>query len=243
MRIKATVSYDGSKFYGFQIQNKSSHATVAGRLQKALEKLNITTKIVGSGRTDRGVHATSQVVHFEVPSLWEKKLTTLHKALNKNIHPHMHIKILTKAEDTFHARFSATKRLYRYILYAGEFNPFLAPYALHVKPLDLEKLNLVLKSFEGEFDFSYFKKEGSVTHTNTRTIFKTSAYKHKDFYVITFLGNAFLRSQVRMMVSFALKVLDGKLSENDLATQLTCKKISSTSLVDSSGLYLAKIYY
>jgi len=242
-KIKLTISYDGSKFNGFQIQNNNRKiTTVAGHITKHLKKINIDTKLVGSGRTDSGVHATAQVIHCDIPAFWSD-LDKLKLKLNQMLDESVHVKKIERANDEFHARYSAKKRLYRYILYTGQYQPFYAPYALHVESLDTHKLNEILKQFIGIYDFKYFKKPGSITKTDTREIFKAGAYTHKDFTIIYFLGNSFLRSQIRMMSDFALKTMEDEFDILQLKEQLNIKKIHSTNIVPASGLYLSKIFY
>ncbi len=186
MRVKITLSYDGSKFNGFQIQNnKQKVVTVAGVLTKALKNINIDTNLIGSGRTDTGVHATAQVLHCELPKFWSD-LNRLKKELNRVITPSIYIKNIESVSENFHARFSAKKRLYRYVLYSGEYQPFLSNYALHVKSINSMKLNSILKNFIGIHDFKGFKKLGSDTNSDTREIFKAGAYTHNNMTIIYF---------------------------------------------------------
>jgi len=243
MKIKATISYDGSKYHGFQIQtNNNKLSTVAGELTKILKNLNIHTNIVGSGRTDTGVHATAQVIHFEIPSFWDD-VKKLKKRLNQQLSSSLHVKDIQQVDETFHARFHAKKRLYRYILYTGAYQPFLAPYALHVKDTNTTKLNTILENFVGVYDFEYFKKTGSITHTNTRELLKAGAYQYNNLTIIYFLGNSFLRSQVRMMGHFALEIMAENLTLNQLEEQLNKEQKYSTGVLPANGLYLSKIYY
>ena len=243
MRIKIIISYDGSKFNGFQIQNNKQRVrTVAGVITKALKNLNIDTTLVGSGRTDTGVHATAQVIHCDIPEFWHD-LTRLKDEINRMVKPHIYIKTINQVDDEFHARFSAKKRLYRYILYSGQYQPFLSEYALHVKSIDVKKLNSILKNFIGTHNFKNFKKQGSDTNSDIREIFKAGAYNHNDMTIVYFLGNSFLRSQVRMMCSFALEIISEKFTCKQLEEQLKKNKQHSTGVIPSSGLYLAKILY
>ena len=243
MKVKATISYDGSKYHGFQIQTNSKKlSTVAGELTKILKNLNISTNIVGSGRTDTGVHATAQVIHFELPPFWDD-VKKLKKRLNQQLSPSLHVKDIQQVDESFHARFHAQKRLYRYVLYTGVYQPFLAPYALHVKDMKVSKLNAILKKFIGIYDFEYFKKTGSITHSDTRELFKAGAYQYDNLTIIYFLGNSFLRSQVRMMGHFALEIMRDNLTLNQLKEQLHKKQKYSTGVLPANGLYLSKIYY
>jgi len=244
MRVKITLSYDGSIFNGFQIQKNETplHQSVAGYMTRALQHININSVVVGSGRTDAGVHAFHQVLHVNIPSFWNN-LTKLKSHLNGFLSPHIFIQSITPVSASFHARFDAKKRLYRYILYDGAYQPFLANYALHVKPLDVEQLNQYAKVFEGFHNFSYFKKMGGGTTKDERTIFKAGAYRYQNWIIIYFLGDAFLRSQVRMMCSSLLKVTHHELSIEELIEQRDRRMKVSTTLIPACGLYLSRVYY
>ena len=243
-RVKITLSYDGGFFNGFQIQkDENKHSiSVAGALTHALKTLNIETKIIGSGRTDAGVHALAQVVHCEVPPFWND-LHELKRHLNHILRPHMWIKQIAWVNEDFHARFGAKKRLYRYLLYDGAYQPFLAQYALHVKPLDVTLLNATAQLFSGTHNFGFFKKTKGGTTREERTIFKAGAYRYHGYIVIYFLGDAFLRSQVRMMSDMLLKVCEGKYSVEELIAQRDKIHRISTTLCPACGLYLSRIYY
>jgi tRNA pseudouridine38-40 synthase len=121
MRVKITLSYDGSRFEGFQKQNHTSN-TVANKLYEVLESMGIEEKIVASGRTDKGVHATNQICHIDLPTYW-KDLKYLQKHINSKI-SNIYIKKIEKTTDDFHARFSAKRRVYRYIISTKKEKPF-----------------------------------------------------------------------------------------------------------------------
>lgn len=244
IRLKITLSYDGSYFHGFQLQKDENTAflSVAGAINKTLEILNIFTTVVGSGRTDSGVHAIAQVIHIDIPSYWSD-LARLKKHLNNALSPHIFIRKIEIADKEFHARFNAKKRLYRYFLYDGSYMPFYANYAHHTDPLDAKTLNKLAKNFIGTHNFEYFKKVGGGATKDERTIFKAGAYRHKGFVVVYFSGDAFLRSQVRMMCDMLLKVYHNKLSLDDLLAQLKKERKISNSLAPACGLYLSKVYY
>jgi len=245
MRVKITLSYDGSCYTGFQIQKNETATTqsVAGAITRALRRVNIDATVVGSGRTDSGVHATHQVMHIDIPSFWHD-LDKLKSHLNGFLYPHIFIQNIIEVPPSFHARFDAKKRLYRYVLYDGAYQPFLANYALHLKqPIDVTKLNEYAQVFVGFHNFEYFKKRGGGTTKDERTIFKAGAYRYKNLIVIYFLGDAFLRSQVRMMCGSLIKTCDGILSYDDLIAQRERKMKVSTTLIPACGLYLSRVYY
>jgi tRNA pseudouridine38-40 synthase len=244
MRVKITLSYDGSAFVGFQIQKNETKAcqSVAGAITRALRRVNIDATVVGSGRTDTGVHATHQVLHIDLPAFWTD-LEKLQSHLNGFLAPYIFIQSITPVDASFHARFNAKKRLYRYILYDGTYQPFLANYALHVKALDVIKLNEYTQVFVGFHNFEYFKRLGGGTTKDERTIFKAGAYRYKNLIIIYFLGDAFLRSQVRMMCGSLLKVCTQELVLDDVIAQRERKMKVSTTLIPACGLYLSKVFY
>ena len=222
-----------------QIQKKRK--TVQGEIQKALKKLGIEKPLTHAGRTDRGVHALNQVITFEAQEFWElEKLKTL---LNRMLLPNIYFKKLEKVDSSFHPRFSAKKRSYRYIL-SKKTTPFIANYTTHYpEKIDLKLLKEALKIIEGEHDFEYFAKTGSVVNSYIRTIYKTNIFEYKDFVVIKFLGNGFLRSQIRILVNFLLEINEGKESLETLKEQLEKQKLHSKKLAPPNGLYLERIFY
>jgi len=241
-RVKIVYSYDGSSFYGSQIQTNSKFPTVMGELKKALRSLNINSTAYASGRTDRGVHALSQVCHLDIPSYFSD-LEKLRGNLNHFLKPHIYIKNISDAKPEFHARFSAKKRLYRYIVSNSTYHPLYANYMIFIPQLDIDSLNKSLKEFIGTHDFSFFKKQGSDTSDSIRTIYKAYAYRRHRYIIINFLGNSFLRSQIRMICGFLFDMQKGKIGKEELIKQLNLKEQTNTKLAPPQGLYLSKIYY
>jgi len=240
MYVKAVIAYDGSHYYGFQKQTSTSQ-TIVGVLEKALHDLHIETTIVGSGRTDAGVHATGQVIHFEIPPFWSD-LKRLKRYLNLKLE-HIYIKHISCVSQAFHARFSAKRRVYRYIFKTTEPSIFEKCYISHYDSFDPTLLKEALRLFEGEHDFKYFHKTGSVTHTTIRTIYKTTYRQRGAYHYLYFTANGFLRSQIRMMVEGVMHVAQGKLSKKQLQEQLLTEKKYLTKPAKPEGLYLARILY
>jgi len=240
MRVKAIIVYDGGKFQGFQKQ-KSTKNTITSSIEIALRSLGINDPIRGSGRTDAGVHATGQVIDFLVPDFWHD-LKRLQYELNRKLE-HISIKRMAFVANDFHSRFSAKRRLYRYIFKTTTPSIFEKPYVAYYPSFNEEHLKKSLKLFEGKHDFSNFIKTGSVTHTNVREIYRAKYKKHKNYHLIYFEANGFLRSQVRMMVEASMQVALGQWSTEALLKQLNLEKKSLTKLAPAEGLYLAKIIY
>ncbi|KIM04089.1 MAG: hypothetical protein KN64_10450 [Sulfurovum sp. AS07-7] len=240
MRIKATISYDGSHFFGFQSQ-KSSHDTVIDSLKAALKSLGIDSNIVGAGRTDKGVHATNQIISFDLPHFWNDTVK-LKKELDQKL-KYIKIKKITAADDNFHPRFDAKKREYIYIFKTKSVNIFEQNYIGYYSNFDEQKLKSALKIFEGLHDFKLFCKTDE-NQTNTMcTIYKTGYKKYKNYNLIKISANRFLRSQVRMIVEASMKYAMDQISLEMLTQQLKGDKKHSTTLAPPSGLYLSKVIY
>ncbi len=241
LKIKIVLSYDGSAFMGSQSQHSTAN-TVMGTFQKILDDLGINDIAVASGRTDRNVHANAQVLHVSIPEYWSN-LSRLEHTLNIRLPHTMRVRSIRNVPDTFHARYSAQKRIYRYILSTQTPSPFLQRYVTFVDTLDLDTLNHAMALFVGEHDFKYFMKQGSDTKSSVREIYRAFAYRHQTFIVLHFEANGYLRSQIRLMVGFLLQISKHALSHQQLQEQLSCQNIYSRKLAPPNGLYLAKIKY
>lgn len=240
MRVKAIIAYDGSHFKGFQ-QQKSTPNTITTAIEDALSSVGIKSPIRGSGRTDAGVHATGQVIDFELPPFWSD-LKKLKEVLNQKL-KRISFKHITQVEESFHARFSAKRRIYRYIFKTQTPSIFEESYISHYPQFDPQKLQKALEIFEGEHDFSNFLKTGTITHTNIRTIYRAKYKRYNNYHIIYFEANGFLRSQVRMMTEGAMQVALDELSIPHLQEQLDLKHRYITRLAPPEGLYLARIIY
>ena len=239
-RVKAIITYDGSHYYGFQKQI-STNKTITYAIENALQSLQIHSHIVGSGRTDAGVHASGQVIHFDLPEYWND-LTTLQQNLNRKLSD-IQCKHITFVPSNFHARFNAKKRLYRYVFKTSKPSVFEQKYISYYDSFDTTLLTQILKIFEGKHDFDYFRKTGTHTHTSIREIYQAKYIKRGNYHFIYFQANGFLRSQVRMMVDASILCAKGTLSTTQIIEQLSCKHKHTTKLAPPEGLYLARILY
>jgi len=242
MRVKATIVYNGSKFYGFQRQKNRTN-TVVQTIEEALKSLGIDTKVVGSGRTDKGVHATGQVIHFDIPIFWQtKSLKELKGRLNQKLE-YIEFKFIKEVDKNFHAQYSAKTRIYRYIIKTDKLKLFEREFVSYYKIKDIDKLKSALDIYIGKHNFKFFKKEGSYTSSDVREIYNIKVKKLHNYIIIYFYANGYLRSQIRMMVEGALKVEQNKITIQNLKEQLNCQKRYFTTLAKPEGLYLFKILY
>ncbi|MGD9717775.1 MAG: tRNA pseudouridine(38-40) synthase TruA [Sulfurimonadaceae bacterium] len=236
MRICLILAYNGSHFLGSQTQKKSNN-TVLGVLEHVLAQLGIREKVVASGRTDRGVHATGQACHLDLPDFWHDTLK-LQRVLNEMLPKTIRVRSIKQVSSDFHARYSAKKRLYRYIIKEGASNPFEEGFVTFLDNIDFDAIAKNIKLFEGEHDFAFFMKSGSDVKSTVRTVYKTRAYRHKQYSVLTFEANGFLRTQIRLMVGALLQK-----NAQEIRELLACEKKHKIKPAPSNGLYLARIKY
>lgn len=239
LRYKAVIAYDGSAFSGFALQKHKP--SVLGRLQEALARVGITGEILGASRTDRGVHATRQVISFEARHFEDTR--HLQNLLNLKLYPHIMIRHLQVVDRGFHPRFHARWRAYRFLLCSKLPTPFASAYMSHEVIGDRVRFSHALAMFEGEHDFSLFKKNGSFTKDCRRVVLKSLYYRHGSLDVIYIRGNGFLRSQVRLMVGAALSVSRGELSREALQEQIHAKRGHYHFPISPNGLYLCGVGY
>lgn len=204
-RFRGTVEYDGHDFYGWQRQ--SGRRTVQGVLEDALaEVTGAPTAVVGAGRTDVGVHAVGQVVHFD--SLWEHADGVLQRALNAVLPRDVALVSVGVAPDDFHARYSAVRRSYRYALWRGAVrSPLRRRTSLHVPhALSVAAMTDAAARFVGAHDLAAFGTPPVRGGTTVRRIDRCAVEAEGPELWIEVDGNAFLRHQVRRMVGVLLDV-------------------------------------
>ena len=236
MRVSLIIAYDGSSYLGSQIQKETTN-TIFGELENVLSKINIDFRVVASGRTDKGVHATGQVCHIDIPQYWNN-LVKFKRVLNSMLPSSIQVKHIKQVHNEFHARYSAKKRVYRYVIKQGSSNPFENQFITFIDKVNFKTLQNNIKLFIGEHNFINFMKTGSDTNSSIRIIYKAFAYIYKDSIILNFEANGFLRSQIRLMVGSLLQ-----LNEKEIKEQLECTNIHKIKPAPSNGLYLAKIKY
>ena len=244
-RYQLLIEYVGTNFKGWQIQKRGS--TIQGLIQKKLTKLlNEEIILNGSGRTDKGVHAIEQSAHFdckfEIVDL-KKFLKSINHFLNNKDIAIIKIK---KRSNKFHSRFSAKKRIYKYIIFNQISSPVIEKKrGWHVrKPLDLELIKKGAKILLGTNDFSTFRASSCNAKSPIKTINSIKIKSIKNRIELEFKSQSFLQQQVRSMVG-CLKYLGEK--KWDLKTFDKVFKSKKRTLcappAPPDGLFLAKVIY
>lgn len=247
-RYKITFAYDGTNFAGFQIQPHKR--TVEQVLKNAVNKIakhpTPAIAVIGSGRTDAGVHALNQVAHFDIP--YHLGNESMRKALNSILPLDILVKKAELVDSNFHARYSAHRKTYRYRVDQGDFvNPFKRNYTAHFKyPVDLEKMRQAAADFIGEHDFTSFVASGSQAKSNVRTVEEITIQRDplRNEVVFDFTGNGFLYNQIRIMVAFLLEVGSGQRPVSDVKRVLAAKdRTQARMTAPANGLYLVRVDY
>ncbi len=244
-RYQILIEYDGSNFIGWQIQpkGKSIQKLIQLKVSKLLKE---KIKLVGSGRTDAGVHALEQSAHFDT----KKKIENLNKflkSINFFLNPSLISIIKIKKKNlSFHSRFSAKRRVYKYIILNRNIFPILEKNRCwHIsKKLNLELMKKGSKKLLGKHDFSTFRASGCNSKSPVRTInfIKIKKIKHK--IEIQFISQSFLQQQVRSMVGCLKYLAEKKWSLKKFQKVFKSKKrILCAPPAPSNGLFLEKIIY
>ncbi len=240
MRYFIKIQYDGSKFFGFQRQ--SHKKTIQGELESALSLINKSPVVVkGAGRTDVGVHAYGQGVHFDLDVIVPAE--RLKRAINSIVHPYIHVVLCKKVSDDFHARFSAQKKSYVYKIWRGDFSPFKEDYFLQYdNPIDIEKLKECACLFVGQYDFHNFVS--GFRDNSNGTIYDVNILESENVITIRFVGKSFYRYMVRNLVGAMLDYNEGNCDILLLEKMLKVKNFDyQLRTAKSQGLYLEEVCY
>lgn len=240
MRYLAKISYDGSKFYGFQKLN--NHKTVQEELEKALTKINKSVVLVkGAGRTDKGVHAFNQGISFELNIIID--VDSLKEAMNSLLDQGIYVNEIREMPNDFHARFDALEKTYQYVINMGEYDPIDNDYIYNYGyKLNINKMKKAAKYLVGLHSYKAFTS-GERDNYNS-VIYSVKLKKKKDILLITFRGKSFYRYMIRNMVGALILVGSGKKEPEIIKEMLEKdKKKYNYITVPSNGLYLVDVKY
>lgn len=241
--IKLTIEYDGKNYCGFQSQNN------ALGIQEVLEKAigSIThdkIKLIGSGRTDKGVHALGQVANFFTESDIPARNFT--QGINRHLPNDVKIKSSEEVDLGFHSRFSAKGKRYRYVIYNGRIErPLYRNFSYHIiKKIDIEEMRACIPYFIGTHDFKSFMGPKVKVKDTIRTIYSIEIEENGDFIEFIIEGNNFLRHMVRIMIGTFIYVGIGKIKKTDIPKIINSRnRILAGVTAGPEGLYLEKVYY
>ncbi|MGZ5032406.1 MAG: tRNA pseudouridine(38-40) synthase TruA [Usitatibacter sp.] len=243
MRIALGLEYDGTAFCGWQTQ--PGGCGVQDHVEQALARFaDVPVAVTAAGRTDSGVHAAAQVVHFDC--LVEREWNSWVRGTNANLNPAVRVLWARQTAQDFHARYSARSRTYRYLLS----NDAVAPAVLrgrvgwYHRPLDVELMARTAQALVGEHDFSAFRDAECQAKSPVRTLIEASVARDRGLVAFTFRANAFLHHMVRNLVGSLVYVGAGRQPPGWIGELIESRdRTRAAPTFAPEGLYLAAIEY
>jgi tRNA pseudouridine38-40 synthase len=242
--IKLLIEYDGTNYLGWQVQPKGP--TIQGMIEEKLTLLTgESTLLIGSGRTDAGVHALGQVAHFKTKSPMD--VHTIQRALNGLLPSDIVIQRAEEVEEGFHARKQAKSKVYEYrILNRSIRSALHRGYVWHIpQKLDFKALQRATQSLIGEHDFSSFRSVGSPTRTAVRKVIRAEWKMGEDGLIrFEIEANGFLKQMVRAIVGTLVEVGKGKITSEEFLKVLLAKdRKKAGPTAPAHGLFLKEVRY
>ena len=243
INIKLTIEYDGKPYNGWQKQPNKPN--IQGEIERAI--YNITKEevdLIGSGRTDAGVHALGQVANFKTNS--NIPMEKLALAINSQLKNSIIIKKAEEVDERFHSRYNAKHKTYRYIINNSPCGTAIyrnLEYCFPIK-LDVAKMQEAAKYFEGEHDFKAFKSSGTSAKNSVRTIYNASVKQEGEKIIIELTGNGFLYNMVRIISGTLLDVGLQKIKPEEIKNIIEEKdRQKAGKTLPAHGLYLVEVKY
>ena len=243
MRVLGVCSYKGTNYYGWQKQ--VGFVSVQSTIEEVLSKVyDSPISIIGSGRTDAGVHALRQYFHFDTEK--EKDLKQLAYALNKMLPEDIKILSFEKVADDFHARYNAKRKIYEYRIVLKNKDPFQDQLA-YVYPMDFDfdLFKSALDKFVGKYNYQDFTSKEEDEGGFVREIYEIKVDKKDNNISVVFKGNGFMRYQIRNMVGAALNIANKKEGLDFIDYHL--KEDKNREIISykapANGLYLVDVLY
>jgi len=243
MRYALCIEYQGNHYKGWQRQHHA--VTVQGDIELALSKvLDHEVDTVCAGRTDAGVHATNQVIHFDTDA--DRPLKAFTMGVNANLPASIAVKWATQVSSDFHARFRATSRRYRYIIYNHPQRPaILHAGVTHVyRELDAALMHAASQLIVGEHDFTSFRAALCQSKSAQRHVHKIDVTRRGQYIIVDITANAFLHHMVRNIVGSLIEVGNRAQPVEWLAQLLAMKdRTKAAATAKPNGLYLVHVEY
>jgi len=243
VRIALGIEYDGSQFHGWQRQTNS--ASVQSQLESALTQVAAhPVEVVCAGRTDTGVHALEQIVHFDCYSNRSAKAWL--KGANSLLSSSVSIRFAQQVKNDFHARFSALSRTYLYIIDNHAVAPAILSHGLswYKQPLQIDRMNQACEHFIGEHDFSSLRSSRCQSKTANRQITHLSCQRYGEYIAVRVKANAFLHHMVRNIVGVLLEIGDNRRPPDWAKLVIDTKDRTKAGITAKpNGLYLQSVEY
>lgn len=238
---KITIQYEGTQYAGWQIQENAP--TVQEVIRNSIKQiLQESINLIGAGRTDAGVHALGQVASFELSR--ELDLYKFKYSLNSVLPFDISITNIESVDEKFHARFSAKKRAYIYLI-SNQKSPFFDRYSYTLfSDFNKDKLNELSSALIGTQDFTSFSKTNTEVQNKICEVYEARWRRQKNFFIFYIEANRFLYGMVRAIVGCLLKAYSSEEGKNYLRNVLNQKDRSAAAdAVPAKGLFLYKVKY
>ena len=241
--IRLTIEYDGKEFNGWQKQ--PNKLNIQGNLEKVISDLTKEEiEIIGSGRTDAGVHALGQVANFKTNS--NIPIEKFAIAINSRIKQSIRVKKAEEVDERFHSRYNCKRKTYRYIINTSETGSAIyrnLEYNIKMQ-LDVKKMQEAVKFFIGEHDFSAFKSSGTSSKSSVRTVYNAKVEQDGERIIIELTGNGFLYNMVRIISGTLVEVGLNKIKPEDITKIIESKnRQNAGKTLPPCGLYLVSVEY
>jgi tRNA pseudouridine38-40 synthase len=240
---KLTIQYDGGRYKGWQRLGNGEN-TIQGKIENVLsEMVGRKIEIIGSSRTDAGVHALAQIANVKISE--QVTESEMKNYLNRYLPQDISVTDVSLVPDRFHARYNAKDKTYLYKIWNEKYtNPFMRKYSMHVEEkLDVEKMKIGSQFFIGEHDFTAFSNAKAKKKSMVRRIDSIDFKEVDGFIEIRIRGNGFLYNMVRKMVGTLLKVGLNELDAEQIPGIIESKKRDQAGFADAMGLYLERIEF
>jgi len=242
-RIKCIISYDGSLFSGYQVQ--VDKRTVQGEIEAVLTKMHKTAvKVIASGRTDAGVHAYGQVIHFD--TTLDIPAARWVQALNAMLPHDISVLSAEYAEPSFHARYDAKGKKYRYVIDLRKIrDPLKRNYSFHYPhDINVERIEKAIPYIVGTHDFSSFCAANTDVLDKVRTIYSIQCLLEGNQLTLTYSGNGFLYNMVRILTGTLVEIGNGKRKPEEMKDIISAMdRGAAGKTAPAQGLYLQEVYY
>lgn len=241
--IKLTIEYDGKEFNGWQKQ--PNKLNIQGTIEKVISDITKEEiELIGSGRTDAGVHALGQVANFKTNS--NIPIDKFAIAINSRLKKSIVIKKAEEVPDRFHSRYNCKQKTYRYVINNSETGSAIyrnLEYNIKM-PLDVNKMQEAANYFVGEHDFAGFKASGTSSKSSVRTIYSAKVIKNNERIAIELTGNGFLYNMVRIIAGTLVEVGLGKIKPEEITGIIESKdRQKAGKTLPPYELYLVEVNY
>lgn len=241
---KITIQYDGTRYKGWQVQ-KSTDMTIQGKLQSVLEEMTgQPVEVIGSGRTDAGVHALGQVANFHVPEHFEAK--EILDYLNHYLPMDIAVTSIEEVDERFHARYNAVEKTYMYRIHTSMIpNVFERKYMYtYTESLDIKKMKTAAQYMIGTHEFMAFCGNRKMKKSTVRTVTAIDIVEKENEIQISYTGDGFLQQMIRIMTGTLIEVGNGTKQPEEILAILESKERQNAGYtVPAEGLILKSVKY